>query len=166
MMTTIFEPGPEFDLAFICTLRFTRVQTIADNAAGITRSAAYVDEGRFEGPLLRGRAVPASGGDYATWRPDDTASLDARYMLEAEDGTLIYLQSRGYIWGRSPGVMDRLRRFAFQNGPAVPVEDYYFRTITTFETPRGKHDWLARHVFVGLGERRADGNTIRYFKLD
>lgn len=124
MMTTIFEPGPEFDLAFICTLRFTRVQTIADNAAGITRSAAYVDEGRFEGPLLRGRAVPASGGDYATWRPDDTASLDARYMLEAEDGTLIYLQRRGNIRGRSPGVMDRLLRFAFQNGPPVPIEDY------------------------------------------
>lgn len=164
-MTADLDFVPALELAFACTLRFTRVQTIADNAAGITRSAAYVDDGHFDGPLLRGRAVPASGGDYATWRPDDTASLDARYMLEETDGTLIYLQSRGFIWGRTPGVMDRLRQFAFQNGPEVPAAEYYFRTLTTFETPRGKHDWLSRHAFVGLGERRADGNKIRYYKV-
>jgi hypothetical protein len=26
-------------------------------------------------------------------------------------------------------------------------------------------DWLARHVFVGIGERTDTGNRLRYFKL-
>ena len=61
--------------------------------------------------------------------------------------------------------MNRLRRYAFRNGPTTPIDEYDFQTLTTFEAPHGKHDWLARHAFVGLGERFAEGNTIRYFKV-
>ena len=39
------------------------------------RTAVLVQGGTFEGPLLRGRAVPGSGGDYAYWRGDDVARL-------------------------------------------------------------------------------------------
>jgi hypothetical protein len=34
-----------------------------------------------------------------------------------------------------------------------------------FETEKGPHEWLMRHVFVGIGRRRKDGNTIRYYAL-
>jgi hypothetical protein len=155
--------APRLEFAFACTLRFTRIQTIADHPSGGVRSAVYVDEGTFEGPRLRGRAVPNSGGDYAVLRPDDTAMFDARYMLQEDDGTLIYLQSRGYLWGRRPGVMDRLRKYAVEGGEPVPDAEFYFRTLTTFETSTGKHDWLARHSFIGVGERRVGGNHIRYY---
>jgi len=61
--------------------------------------------------------------------------------------------------------MNRLRRYALQNGPAAPIDKYDFQTLSTFEAPHDKHDWLARHAFVGLGERRADDETMRYFKV-
>ncbi|MET0547110.1 MAG: DUF3237 domain-containing protein [Caulobacterales bacterium] len=157
--------GPRLEFAFAVTLRFKRMSTIADHPAGGVRSAVYVDDGYFEGPRLKGKAVPSSGGDYAMLRPDDTAMFDARYMLQEEDGTLIYLQSRGYLWGRKPDVMNSLRRYAAGEGPAPAKADYYFRTLTLFETPIGKHDWLARHAFTGFGERRADGNHIRYYQI-
>ena len=39
------------------------------------------------------------------------------------------------------------------------------RGTPTFEVPTGKHDWLTKHVFVGVGERRSDGNLLRYYAL-
>ena len=157
--------NPRLEFAMAVTLRFTRVQMIPDTPNGGMRSAVYVDDGEFEGPQLRGRAVPNSGGDYAYFRPDDTAVFDARYMLEEEDGTLILLRNRGFLWGRQPDTMQRLRDWAFGGGPPVPHADYYLRAQPTFETPVGRHDWLTRHVFVGVGERRPDGNHVRYFAL-
>ncbi|MBC2777080.1 DUF3237 domain-containing protein [Parasphingopyxis marina] len=157
--------NPHLEFAFECTLKFTRVQTIPDTPNGGMRSAVYVDEGHFEGPRLKGKAVPNSGGDYAYFRPDDTAVFDARYMLEEEDGSLILMRNRGYLWGREADTMDRLRHWAFEGGEPVAHADYYLRAQPSFETSAGKHDWLMKHVFIGVGERRADGNFVRYFAL-
>jgi len=109
--------------------------------------------------------VPNSGGDYSLFRPDDTAQFDARYMLQEEDGTLILLYNRGFLWGYADDTMKKLRAMAFANGPAVDPSEYYLRASPSFEVPVGKHDWLSRYVFVGVGERKADGNLIRYYAL-
>jgi Protein of unknown function (DUF3237) len=156
---------PHLEFVFECRLMFTRVFTVPDVPNGGFRSAVLVDDGHFEGPHFKGRAVPNSGGDYAHFRSDDTAIFDARYLLEVDDGTLIYMQNRGYLWGRKPGVMARLRAWAFEGGPEVPHEDYYLRAQPTFETPMGKHEWMTRHVFIGIGERKPDGNLVRYYAV-
>ena len=156
---------PRFEFALEVRLRFTRVNQITQLPAGGIRSAVYVDSGEFTGPKLKGKAVPNSGGDYAFFRPDDTAVFDARYMLQEDDGTLILLNNRGFLWGRKPDVMQRLRKWAFEGGKPVPHGEYYLRAAPSFEAPRGKHDWLTRHVFVGVGERLPDGNRVRYYAL-
>jgi len=156
---------PQMEFAFEVRLRFTRVQNINSMPTGAGRGAVYVDSGEFSGPNIRGKAVPNSGGDYALFRPDGVLSFDARYMLQEDDGTLILMQNRGFLWGRAPDAMTRLRAWAFEGGPPVPHEDYYLRAQPTFETPKGRHDWLTRHVFVGIGERRPDGNFVRYFAV-
>jgi hypothetical protein len=153
------------EFAFEVRLRFTRVQNIAAMPTGAGRGAVYVDSGEFEGPQLRGKAVPNSGGDYALFRPDGVLSFDARYMLQEDDGTLILMQNRGFLWGRNPDTMQRLREMAFAGGPTVDPSEYYLRAAPTFEVETGKHDWLTRHIFVGFGERKADGNLVRYFKV-
>jgi hypothetical protein len=153
------------EFAFEVRLRFTRVQNIAAMPTGAGRGAVYVDSGEFEGPHIRGKAVPNSGGDYALFRPDGVLSFDARYMLQEDDGTLILMQNRGFLWGRNPDTMQRLREMAFAGGPTVDPSEYYLRAAPTFEVETGKHDWLTRHVFVGVGERKADGNLVRYFKV-
>ena len=157
--------NPRLEFAMEVRLHFPRVQSIPNLPTGGMRSAVYVDSGTFEGPRLRGKAVPNSGGDYAYFRPDDVAVFDARYMLEEEDGTLILLNNRGFLWGRKPGVMQRLRDWAFNDGEPVAHEEYYLRGNPSFETSVGKHDWLTKHVFIGVGERRSDGNVLRYYAL-
>jgi hypothetical protein len=156
---------PRLEFAMEIRLTFPRVQTIPNVPSGGSRSAVYVESGTFEGPRLRGKAVPHSGGDYAYFRPDDVAVFDARYMLEEDDGTLILLNNRGFLWGRKPDTMQKLRDWAFKGGAPVPHEEYYLRGNPTFECSAGRHDWLTRHVFVGVGERCADGNRLRYYAL-
>jgi len=157
--------NPRLEFVMEVRLTFPRVQMIRNLPQGGSRGAVYVEGGTFEGPRLKGKAVPNSGGDYAYFRPDDVAVFDARYMLEEADGTLILLNNRGFLWGRKPDTMARLRDWAFAGGAPVPHEEYYLRGNPTFECPVGKHDWLTKHVFVGVGERNAEGNRLRYYAL-
>ena len=89
--------NPRLEFAMEVRLTFPEVYTLANVPSGGMRSAVLVSGGTFEGPLLKGRAVPGSGGDYAYFRPDDVAVFDARYLLEEDDGTLILLDNRGWI---------------------------------------------------------------------
>jgi hypothetical protein len=152
---------PKLEFAFEVRLQFARVQNIPNMPTGAGRGAVYVDSGEFAGPRLRGKAVPHSGGDYSLFRPDGVLAFDARYMLQEDDGTLIMLYNRGYLWGHHADTMQRLRAMAFEGGPAVDSSEYYLRAFPTFEVETGTHDWLMRYVFVGVGERKADGNLIR-----
>jgi hypothetical protein len=139
---------------------------VPDLPGGGWRSAVYLDSGEVEGPLLNGKAVPGSGGDYAHFRPDDTAVFDARYLLESHDGVTIYMQNKGFLWGRNPDTMAKLRKWAFENGEPVPHGEYYLRAQPSFEAPAGSpYEWMTRHIFIGVGERKPDGNYVRYYRL-
>lgn len=157
--------SPKLEWVFDIDLNFTRVHNINNMPTGAGRGAVYLDGGSVSGPHLNGRAVPDSGGDWALFRPDDVLSFDARYMLEAEDGTLILLRNNGYLWGRHPDTMTKIRAWIFEGGPEVAESEYYLRAYPTFEVEKGKYDWLMRHVFIGIGKRKEAGNTLRYYAL-
>ena len=156
---------PRLEFIFEVDLDFTRVHNIDNMPTGAGRGAVYVDSGSFSGPRLNGTVIPNTGGDYALFRPDGVLSFDARYMLQEDDGTLILLHNKGYLWGRYPDTMDKIRAWIFDGGPVVPESDYYLRANPTFEVEAGKHDWLMRHVIVGVGRRKEQGNTVRYYAL-
>ncbi len=124
---------------------------------GQQRAIIQVTEGTITGPLLNGRVVPLSGADWAQVRPDGTLDFDARYTLELDDGTLVYMQNRGFRWA-SPEVMAAQAR-----REEVPFDSYYMRVSPRFEVAEGPHEWLAKHVFVGVAEKVPAGNAIHYF---
>lgn len=107
--------------------------------------------GTISGPRLAGSVVPHSGADYALVRPDGVIELKAHYLLEAEDGTKIYIQNLGYLVRAQPG----------------NPQPSYFRVTPYFRVPQGPHDWLSRTVIVGGGERRSnpDRTLFRYYAL-
>lgn len=157
--------GPKFEFAFEIKLTFSGAQNIAMMPSGAGRGAIYIDGGTVSGPHLNGKVLPGSGADWALFRPDDTLATDARYMLEADDGTLILMLNRGFLWGRTPDVLGRIQAWMFRGGPAVDSSEFYLRASPSFEVESGPHDWLTRHIFVGVGTRQAGGNTIRYYAL-
>lgn len=114
--------------------------------------------GIVSGPRLSGSVVPHSGADYATVRADGTIELNAHYLLQADDGTLIYLINKGYL---IPG---GAAAAANDQGLAQPG---YFRLTPYFRVPIGPHDWLSRTCIVGGGERRTDPDhsLFRYYAV-
>ncbi|MBV7411112.1 DUF3237 domain-containing protein [Maritimibacter sp. DP1N21-5] len=101
--------------------------------------------GVVEGPLLNGKVVPLSGADWA-----QNGQLNAHYMLEADDGTLIYLNNLGYLYRTDGEVTDPKNPLWSKDVPS------YFRLTPYFDCPTGPHDWLTRHVVVGTGQRHDD----------
>lgn len=108
---------------------------------------AYVPaiSGVIEGPRLQGRVVPHSGADYA-----GNGRLNAHYMLQASDGTMIYINNTGYLYPLDGKPIDR-------SDPSWGGDrEFYFRCTPVFDTPIGPHDWLTRTVIVGTGKRHAN----------
>lgn len=125
------------------------------------------------GPRLKGRVIPNSGADWARRHTDGAAELNAHYMLEADDGTPIYLHNTGFLYGRTEeGVPIPMAHQQSQNAPMASGEttwkiasDTYFICTPVFDTPVGQHDWLTRHVFIGRGRRipSPDHTVFDYF---
>lgn len=150
---------PKLEHAFTISIELAGLNWVRPSAMGDTRAAVYVAAGTVEGPRLNGRVIPMSGGDFPLVRPNGVIDFDARYLLEADDGAIIYMQNRGYRWGEE-SVMARMRR----NEPVEPHE-YYMRVSPKFDAPAGPHEWLSQHVFVGTAEKVPNGNRIHYFVI-
>lgn len=106
--------------------------------------------GEIWGPRLQGRVLPHSGADYA-----GVYGLSAHYMLEATDGSLIYINNSGYLYPMDGSETPR-------DDPAWGggTRDFYFRLTPKFDAPVGPHDWLTRTVIVGTGKRGLPDHTV------
>ena len=127
---------------------------IGQSARGLRRVIPILG-GSFAGPRLNGIVVPG-GADWQYIRPDGVLSLEARYTLQAEDGTLIMVTNRGMRHGPAD-IIDKIGR-----GEDVPADAYYFRSVAEFEAPIGKHDWLNKALFIGIAERKAGLAIVRF----
>lgn len=152
-MTTI---APQLEFAFKVELQLAGRIHAPGMASGGERGYVSVASGRFEGPELRGTVLPG-GGDFPTIRPDGVVCFDAHYVLLEEDGSHIFIHNTGYRVA-TEAVTARLMA-----GEVVDGGEYYFRTAPTFDAPVGRHDWLTKNVFVGVGRRLPEGNSIEYF---
>jgi hypothetical protein len=151
--------APKLEFAFRIRLKLGIRQKIGQLPSGGIRGFVTAAGGEIEGPRLNGRVVPNSGGDWALYRPDDTVAFTAHYMLEADDGTLIYMRNTGYRHA-PPETAKKMEALE----PVGP-DDYYMRLAPTFDTAVGPHDWLTRTVIVGRAERHADHSVFDYFAV-
>ena len=131
---------PRLEFVFESRLKLAPRLRLDNPPNGGARLSVPVLDGEFEGPRLRGRVLN-HGGEFAHVRSDGVFSFDARYFMQEQDGTLIYLQNRGFRHG-PPDVMERLYNLA--PGDIVDPSLYYFRCTPTFEMPPGPHDWLTK----------------------
>jgi hypothetical protein len=123
------------------------------------RGFVAVQGGSIEGPRLSGRVVSRSGGDWPRLWHSGLVEFDAHYLLEAADGTPIYIHNRGLAYAR-PEVQARI-----EAGAPVSADETYCRVTPRFEVPAGPHDWLARTLFVGKGERRGAQSVFDYYAV-
>jgi hypothetical protein len=122
------------------------------------RRVVPIQGGRVSGPRLQGRVLQG-GADWQILRPDGAADLDARYTIQTDDGSLIYVVNRGVRHGPAE-VLARMNR-----GERVEPGSYYFRSVATFETSAAECDWLTRAILLGVGERYPDKVAIRFWEV-
>jgi hypothetical protein len=151
---------PQLEYVMTISINLGKAYWVRPTAYGSERAAVYLVDGIVSGPKINGIVIPGSGGDFPWTRPDGVIDFDARYMLQTDDGANIYLQNRGYRWGRTPEATAKMAR-------REPIEDseYYMRAAPKFEAPAGKYDWLNRHVFIGRAEKMPTSNRIHYFMV-
>lgn len=125
---------------------------------GLQRRIVPILGGPVEGPGLKGEVL-AFGADWQGVRDDGLTQILARYLIKAEDGTLIQVVNQG-VRRASPSVIRRLL-----SGELVDASLVYFRAVPTFEVGEGPHQWLAESLFITAGKRRPDSVEIRFYKV-
>lgn len=154
------EPAPlRSEFAFEVRLEFGERLRLGPLPQGGACGYAPITGGSVSGPLLQGRVVPHSGGDWPMIWADGTFEFDARYVIEAQDGTFLYVQNRGFAHA-SPEVQARI-----QAGLPVDPAQNYFRTTPTFKAPAGPHAWLGRTVFVVSGEKHPQHSVFAFHRI-
>ncbi|WND39643.1 DUF3237 domain-containing protein [Streptomyces sp. BB1-1-1] len=106
--------------------------------------------GSVDGPRLRGKVLPG-GGDWSSTR-GEVCELEARYLLQADDGAVIDIVNRGYYRPKADSPDQ------FDGDLQVTEAGHYYRTSPVFRTDAPAHRWLAETVFVGLA--RPEGEDV------
>ncbi|HWW63715.1 MAG TPA: DUF3237 family protein [Sphingomonadaceae bacterium] len=150
---------PKLEFVFQIEIELSKRFRYGPTMWGLERGFVGVLGGTVKGPRLNGRIVPHSGGDWPTIKADHTAQFDARYLIEADDGTIVELRNRGIRHG-DKAVLDRL-----QNYEPVDPSEYYMRLTPSFDAPEGPHGWLSRTVFIGKADRRESRSVFTYWAV-
>ena len=128
---------------------------IGETPAGVRR-VIPITGGTITG-RINGR-VQAGGADFQILRRDDVTELEARYVIETDEG-LVYVVNNGLRTGPKD-VMDALAR-----GELVDQALIYFRAIPRFETAVPSLQWLTKRLFICAGARLPDRVVLRFFEL-
>jgi hypothetical protein len=150
-------PAPA--LGFVANIRVDVGEpvTIGDTGAGLRRVIPILG-GSVDGARLSGRVVPG-GADFQILRSDGVMELEAKYVLEATSGALIYVINRGLRHGPADAVEKLMR------GEAVDPKLIYFRAVPTFETATPEYKWMTRALFICTGTRLPAQVHLRLYEI-
>jgi hypothetical protein len=151
-------PSPTLVFAFELRAQVAEPMEIGQVPHGRRRIVEILG-GTVRGPQLSAKILPG-GADWQLIQPDGFSELDTRYTLETEQGQRVYVQNAG-IRHAPPDVMQKLLA-----GQIVDPKLVYFRTVPKFETAAPELQWLARSVFVGIGERFPNEVVVRFYRLE
>ena len=148
---------PRLELAFEASVEVGSPEVVGAVPGG-TRRLIPIIGGSFSGPLVKGTILPG-GADHQLLQPDGFTQLDARYVLQTDDGKKIYVTNRGLRYG-SPEVMAKLNA-----GERVDPSLIYFRTAAELATAAPDLQWMNHNLFIGVGERYPTRVVIRFYKV-
>ncbi len=123
--------GPIAELVFTIEAQCEPPVSLGKQDGGESRMIPIVG-GNVCGPKLTGDVLP--GADWSIMRESGVATVEARYAIKADDGTIIQVFN---------GVTERIDPATMANGSHAMV------TSPCFIAPDGPHDWLNRGVYVG-----------------
>jgi hypothetical protein len=151
-------PAPT--LEHVCDLAVTidAPVEVGQTVMGLRRMIP-ITGGTVTGPQMQGRIVPG-GADFQLIVGDGTqAHLDARYVLELQDGSRVFVQNTAL---RVASAEDSAK---IRRGEPVDPSRVYFRCQPKFEATSAQWAWLSEHQFVGVGLRLPDAVHLSFYKV-
>ncbi|GAA2028145.1 DUF3237 domain-containing protein [Yaniella flava] len=151
-MTTATEPiepaAPTLEYFGTLRIEVAEPVEVGRTHAG-QRRVIPITGGTLTGPNVSGTILDA-GADFQVIRSATESDLDARYVIELDDGARIFVTNMAYRTGAAEDIT------ALAEGKEVPAERIYFRCAPRFEvadTEQTSWRWLESTVVVGSGRR-------------
>ena len=154
------ETLPPPRLEHVCDLAVTIAAPveIGQTPSGLRRMIP-ITGGVVRGPRMNGRVVPG-GADFQLILGEGTqAHLDARYVIELDDGTRVFVQNTAL---RVASLENSQR---IMRGQPVPPDAVYFRCQPRLEAASPDWAWLAESQFIGTGRRAPDGVFLSFYRV-
>ena len=151
---------PPPTLVHLCDLAVTIAAPIevGHTPAGLRRMIP-ITGGTVTGPQMNGQVLPG-GADFQLILSQGTqAHLDARYVLELDDGSRVWVQNTAL---RVASAENSLR---IMRGEKVDPDAVYFRCQPQFETAAADWAWLHDSQFIGTGLRAPDGVYLSFYRV-
>src|SRR5579863_8438982 len=130
---------------------------VGETAQGLRRVVPIIG-GIIRGARLNGTILNA-GADYQVIGPDGFTRLEARYVAKLDDGSMVYVENCGVLFGPAEA-MARIAR-----GEPVDPAEVYLRSAPRFETDAQAHQWLTRPLFIASGVRHPDRVALAVFEV-
>lgn len=123
--------SPRSELIFTITAQCTPPEEMGIIDGGKARMIPIVG-GTVSGEKFTGTVMP--GADWSIMREDGLATVEARYAIKAEDGTIIQVFNAATA---------RVDPASMQRSGVAMI------TSPRFIAPEGPHEWLNEGVYVG-----------------
>ncbi len=151
------KPSLQTEFVFRLSVEVATPVSVGETGLGVRRQIA-ISGGELRGPNMRGKILPG-GADFQIIRPNGLIDLVARYVVEMDDGALLYIENTGIRTGPREA-LERLTR-----GEAVDPGLIYFRTVPKFETGSDKYRWMMQTLFVASAQRHQAQVVIDVYKV-
>ncbi len=154
------ETLPPPQLEHVCDIAVTIAAPVevGQTVAGLRRMVP-ITGGTVQGPRLKGKVL-AGGADFQLILAGGTqAHLDARYAIELDDGTRVFVQNTAL---RVASLENSQR---IMRGEPVNPADVYFRCQPKLEAADERWAWLSESQFIGSGRRAPDGVFLSFYRV-
>jgi len=147
-------------LEHVCDLAVTIAAPVevGQTPAGLRRMIP-ITGGTVQGPRLNGKVLPGGADFQLILNGGTQAHLDARYVIELEDGTRVFVQNTAL----RVASLENSQRIV--RGEPVNPSDIYFRCQPKLEAADEKWAWLAESQFIGNGRRAPDGVFLSFYRV-
>ena len=151
-------PPPQLERVCDLAVTISPPVEVGQTVAG-QRRMIPITGGVVKGPRLNGKVL-AGGADFQLILAGGTqAHLDARYVIELDDGTRVFVQNTAL---RVASLENSQR---IMRGEPVNPAEIYFRCQPQLEAAGEKWAWLAESQFIGSGRRAPDGVFLSFYRV-
>lgn len=150
--------APKLEHVFDLHLQLGKATDVGKVSPAGNRRVVPVNGGTIDGPGLKGKILP--GVDFQVIQPDGLTELDAHYVVQLDNGDLLYVTNRGMRHG-PPEVLAKLNA-----GEKVDQSVIYFRTVITVESASPALKKLTRSILICAGERLPTEAVLHVYRVN